>query len=119
MMKKIKGISLFDITVFLGVEEKKFVKSIKSANYYIEKEKEMEGSFIIKIPNIKFQEKKVILLFVTIEKKKFPKRNILDLLKSKKNSFVKLFFSFSHLFLLYKFFIFELFCNCYFFKFKL
>lgn len=84
MMKKIKGISLFDITVFLGVQGRKMVRSIKSANYHIESEKDIEGSFIIKIPNIKFEEKKVILLFITLEKKEISKRNQLNVLKSNK-----------------------------------
>ncbi len=78
-MEKLKSISLFDIEIFLKVTEKKVLKTIISPNYDIKKE--TDDSFTIKIPNLKFQEKKTVPLLIQLQTEQIPQKNQLNLLK--------------------------------------
>jgi len=84
MMKRVKEISLFDIGIFVKVQQKEILKAITCANYHMKKE--TEDTYEIKIPNIRNEEKKKVFLVLTLDDAKIKKPQKLNLLKS--NNFV-------------------------------
>ena len=78
-MRKIKEISLFDVDIFIKIQESQIVKEIRSANYELRKET-ME-TYAVKIPSINLGETKVLFLVLTLDGEKIQKTQKVNLLR--------------------------------------